>query len=120
MDIYQNGERNVNSQILNIILSILLIIFTFAGVVQMFDLEDVLDELKIAYLPETKYYLEHRKEYHHYLYFIIVSLTTVGYGDITPKSFSAQLTMLVFVFFILAVIPSQTDELINLSNAQTI
>ena len=28
--------------------------------------------------------------------------------------------MLVFVFFILAVIPSQTDELINLSNAQTI
>ena len=120
MDIYQNGEKSVNSQILNIILSIVLIIFTFAGVVQMFDLEDVLEELKIAYLPETKYYLEHRKEYHHYLYFIIVSLTTVGYGDITPKSFLSQLTMLVFVFFILAVIPSQTDELINLSNAQTI
>ena len=120
LDIYQHGEKSVNSQILNIILSILLIIFTFAGVVQMFDLEDVLEELKIAYLPETKYYLEHRKQYHHYLYFIIVSLTTVGYGDITPKSIMSQLTMLVFVFFILAVIPSQTDELINLSNAQTI
>ena len=120
MDIYQHGEKSVKSQILNIILSILLIIFTFAGVVQMFDLENVIDQLKIAYLPETNYYLNHRKQYHHYVYFIIVSLTTVGYGDITPISILAKFTMVVFVFFILAVIPSQTDELINLSNAQTI
>ena len=120
MDIYQHGEKSVKSQILNIILSILLIIFTFAGVVQMFDLENVIDQLKIAYLPETHYYLNHRKQYHHYVYFIIVSLTTVGYGDITPISILAKFTMVVFVFFILAVIPSQTDELINLSNAQTI
>ena len=114
MDIYQHGEKSVKSQILNIILSILLIIFTFAGVVQMFDLENVIDQLKIAYLPETHYYLNHRKQYHHYVYFIIVSLTTVGYGDITPISILAKFTMVVFVFFILAVIPSQTDELINL------
>ena len=120
MDIYQHGEKSVKSQILNIILSLLLIIFTFAGVVHMFDLGNVLDELKISYLPEDQYYLNHRKQYHHYVYFIIVSLTTVGYGDITPISFLSKLTMLIFVFFILAVIPSQTDELINLSNAQTI
>ncbi len=33
MDIYQHGEKSVKSQILNIILSILLFIFTFASVV---------------------------------------------------------------------------------------
>ena len=86
----------------------------------MLDLENVLDQLKIAYLPEDKYYLNHRKQYHHYLYFIVVSLTTVGYGDITPLSVLSKLTTLVFVFFILAVIPNQTDELITLSNAETI
>ena len=120
MDIYQNGEKSVKSQILNIILSILLIIFIFAGEVQIYDYDDVIDQLKLSYLEESRYYLNHRKYYHHYIYFIIVSLTTVGYGDIMPISVLSKFTMVFFVIFILAVIPSQTDELISLSNAQTI
>ena len=119
-EIYQKGEKSVKSQILNIILSILLIIFIFAGVVQMLDYENVIDQLKLAYSEEKRYFLNLRKHYHHYLYFIIVSLTTVGYGDITPISILSQFTMVVFIVFILAVIPNQTDELITLSNAQTI
>ena len=120
MDIYQNDEKSVKSQILNIILSILLIIFIFAGEVQIYDYDDVIDQLKLSYLEESRYYLNHRKYYHHYIYFIIVSLTTVGYGDIMPISVLSKFTMVFFVIFILAVIPSQTDELISLSNAQTI
>ena len=120
MDIYQNGEKSVKSQILNIILSILLIIFIFAGEVQIYDYDDVIDQLKLSYLEESRYYLNHRKYYHHYIYFIIVSLTTVGYGDIMPISVLSKFTMVFFVIIILAVIPSQTDELISLSNAQTI
>ena len=89
-------------------------IFIFAGEVQIYDYDDVIDQLKLSYQEESRYYLNHRKYYHHYIYFIIVSLTTVGYGDITPISILAKFTMVVFVFFILAVIPSQTDELINL------
>jgi len=98
----------------------LLIIFIFAGVVQMLDYENVIDQLNLAYSEEKRYFLNLRKHYHHYLYFIIVSLTTVGYGDITPMSILSQFTMVVFIVFILAVIPNQTDELITLSNAQTI
>ena len=120
MDIYQNGEKSVKSQILNIILSILLIIFIFAGEVQIYDYDDVIDQLKLSYLEESRYYLNHRKYYHHYIYFIIVSLTTVGYGDIMPISVLSKFTMVFFVIFISVVIPSQTDELISLSNAQTI
>ena len=120
MDIYQNGEKSVKSQILNIILSILLIIFIFAGEVQIYDYDNVIEQLKLSYGEESRYYLNHRKYYHHYIYFIIVSLTTVGYGDIMPISVLSKFTMIFFVIFILAVIPNQTDELINLSNAQTI
>ena len=120
MDIYQNGEKSVKSQILNIILSILLIIFIFAGEVQIYDYDNVIEQLKLSYDEESRYYLNHRKYYHHYIYFIIVSLTTVGYGDIMPISVLSKFTMIFFVIFILAVIPNQTDELINLSNAQTI
>ena len=120
MDIYQNGEKSVKSQILNIILSILLIIFIFAGEIQIYDYDNVIEQLKLSYDEESRYYLNHRKYYHHYIYFIIVSLTTVGYGDIMPISVLGKFTMIFFVIFILAVIPNQTDELINLSNAQTI
>ena len=120
MDIYQNGEKSVKSQILNIILSILLIIFIFAGEVQIYDYDNVIEQLKLSYDEESRYYLNHRKYYHHYIYFIIVSLTTVGYGEIMPISVLSKFTMIFFVIFILAVIPNQTDELINLSNAQTI
>ena len=39
MELLHHGEKNVNNQILNIIISILLIIFIFSGIVQIFDLE---------------------------------------------------------------------------------
>ena len=120
MELLHHGEKNVNNQILNIIISILLIIFIFSGIVQIFDLENVLDELKISYIPEKHHFLNLRKNYHHYIYFVVVSLTTVGYGDITPLSVSSQVTIVFFVFVILIVIPDKTDELITLSTAQTI
>ena len=122
IDIIQTREKSVKvkTQILNIVFTLILVILIFAGVIQMLDLEDVDEQLKTDFGTESRLYLKLRRSFHHYLYFIIVSLTTVGYGDIIPITIFSQIMILVLVVFILVVIPDQTTELINLSNAQTI
>ena len=46
-----------------------------------------------------------RKDFHHCIYFIIVSLTTVGYGKIIPLSISGKLIIVFLVIVILVVVP---------------
>ena len=120
MDIIQSREKSVKNQILNIIFTLLMIIFLFAGVIQMLDLGIVEESLKIEFRVEERNNLILRQYFHHYLYFIIVSLTTVGYGEIMPKSILSQFMIIALVMVILVVVPDQTNELINLSNSQTI
>ena len=120
VDIIQSREKSVKNQILNIIFTLLLIIFLFAGVIQMLDFDNVEENLKIEFRVEERLNLLLRRHFHHYLYFIIVSLTTVGYGEITPKSILSQAMIIALVIVILLVVPDQTSELINLSNSQTI
>ena len=120
IDFIQSKEKSVKNQILNIIFTILLIILIFAGVIHMLDLENIEEKLKIEYNIEKRHNLELRQHFHHYLYFIIVSLTTVGYGEIRPVSFLSQFMIIALVVVIVIVIPNQTNELINLSNFQTI
>ena len=120
MDIIQSKEKSVKNQILNIIFTILLIIFISAGIIQILDLENIEEKLKIEFRIEERNNLILRQYFHHYLYFIIVSLTTVGYGEIMPLSILSQVVVICLVVVILLVIPDQTNELINLSNSQTI
>ena len=120
MDVIQSKEKSVKSQILNIIFTILLIIFISAGIIQILDLENIEAKLKIEFRVEERNNLKLRQYFHHYLYFIIVSLTTVGYGEIIPLSILSQFLVICLVVIIFIVIPDQTNDLINLSNFQTI
>ena len=120
IDLFSAGEKNVNSQIINIIVTLVSIILVWGGIIQMLDLGYVEENLKITFdtLPRRNLLL--RKYFHHYIYFSIVSLTTVGYGEIIPQSYLAQWMIIMLVVVILVVVPDKTSELINLSNAQTI
>lgn len=39
------------------------------------------------------------------LYFILITASTVGYGDITPKSLEARIVVMVFIIVALSVVP---------------
>lgn len=38
-------------------------------------------------------------------YFILITASTVGYGDITPKSFEAKVVVMVFIIVALSIVP---------------
>ena len=120
VDLLQTGEKDAKIQIINIILTLFSVILIWAGVMQLSELTYVETNLKTTFDPLNKNNLNLRKDYHHYVYFIIASITTVGYGEIMPNTILGKFLIVLLVIVILVVIPEQTNELINLSNAQTI
>lgn len=52
--------------------------------------------------------------FHTSMYFVGVTLLTVGYGDIAPVSAEAQLIVVVFLLLTLVLVPRSTSELLRL------
>ncbi len=55
------------------------------------------DEFRV--IPSTEY------EFHDMLYFLIITITTVGYGDIYPHTIYGQMLSIGIIFVILSFIP---------------
>ena len=119
IELFQGEEKSVFSQIIYIIITLIIMVLIWAGIIQMSDLGEVTRRLGITYKPFPRHNLLLRKQFHHYIYFSLVSLTTVGYGEVIPYTFLGKLMIVLMVIIILVVVPEQTNEIINLSNAQT-
>ena len=120
IELLQGNEKNVNTQIIYVIIILSTIIFIWTGIIQITDLGEVDRRIKITFETLARKNLLLRTQFHHYLYFSLVSLTTVGYGEIIPYSTLGRLMIVLMVVVILVVVPEQTNEIINISNAQTI
>ena len=120
IELFQGDDKNVNTQIIYIIIIFLSIIFIWTGLVQISDLGEVSRRLSITFETLSRRNLLLRRQFHHYLYFSLVSLTTVGYGEIVPFTFLGRMLIVFMVVIILVVVPEQTNEIINLYNAQNI
>jgi hypothetical protein len=57
--------------------------------------------------------------FHSMIYFVVVTLATVGYGDITPYSQSGRVCVIIFIGVVLVLIPKQTNELMRLMGMQS-
>ena len=110
----------VTSQIITIISNLLVLVLLLGGSIQVFDLGYVEENLKLAYDTLSRKNLLLRKDFHHYLYFGIVTLTTVGYGDIMPKEIFSKMAVVIISIFMLFYVPQQIDKLLTLLNNQTI
>lgn len=113
------NENNVRKQIFTILNTLLNMIFIISGLMQIVErtemdrlIKSETDELSIL-----QYKL--RKQFHHYLYYTIVSTSTVGFGDISPITVLGKLIFIILVFMILIVIQHHINDLITLSNAQS-
>ena len=57
--------------------------------------------------------------YNEMLYFVVVTISTVGYGDIVPRSEWGRFFVMCFIIVAIVVLPQQTNELIRLRGIQS-
>lgn len=57
--------------------------------------------------------------FHDSLYFLIVTLTTVGYGEITPFSIPGKLIIICIILITIVIVPKQIDDLMRLISMQS-
>ena len=48
------------------------------------------------------------------IYFVVITLTTIGYGDVNPDSKLGQVTVVFLIICALVIIQKQTNELIRI------
>ena len=53
------------------------------------------------------------------LYFVIITLLTVGYGDINPTNTISKCIVMFIIVFTIFFIPKQTNELLRLMSLQS-
>lgn len=57
--------------------------------------------------------------FHDALYFVVVTLFTVGYGDINPSSNSSWICTLLLIWITIILMPTQTSDLLRLMRMQS-
>lgn len=85
-----------------LVLSIIVMILFFASVMQF---------LEYTYQPHA---------YHTWMYYIWVTISTVGYGDITPRSTQGRVAAMGIIGFSIISIPKMTNELIEKMALQSV
>ena len=65
-------------------------------------------------------YLERGISFNTWLYYTFVTLTTVGYGDITPQSVFGRFAAMGYIFMAITVVPSMTNALVSKMSATSI
>lgn len=102
-----------------IINTLLMMVAVCSGIIQILEKDDLETKLSVAYDEFGRDQLLFRRSYHHYIYFIIVTISTVGYGDIIPYTIEGRIVIMTLVLFTLVLIPKQTNDLVQLMGAQS-
>ena len=110
----RKSPRKPPSPLHSIGFTILSITFVTTAVIELCE---NLPELQPEELPLSH---EHGLLFHNAYYFVITTITTVGYGDIAPITGLGKLTIMAMIGGAFLLIPKQTNELIALLSTQSV
>ena len=77
----------------------------------------------ILFFAAVMKYLEHsihNYRFHTWMYYVMVTISTVGYGDIAPMSTMGRIAAMCFIAVAIVTIPKMTNELIEKMALQSI
>ena len=105
--------NKVHYEVLHIIINITVFIMIITGVVQTisyhyYDSFEVPISMNNDILSTTR-----SLYYHECLYFIIVTITTVGYGDIYPTTTLSRMLMIIIMILSFMIIPTLLSDLVK-------
>jgi len=103
---FKIGDTDVNRQIMTIVLTLLSIIYISAGLFQIVENEYRSQEMQL--------------QFHLTIYFVVVTIATVGYGDIVPTTELGKILVITLIVITFILVPKQTNDLYNLMNAQSV
>ncbi|TMW68163.1 hypothetical protein Poli38472_007835 [Pythium oligandrum] len=98
--------RGFDYELCVLIFMIFTVIFVAAGIFQILDEDYYRDNDLPAF------------EFHDAVYFVSVTISTVGYGDISPKTTASQFFVIAIICVVVTVIPRQVNRLWELSRLQ--
>jgi len=106
------NENEVVKCIINVIISFAVIIFFFASIFRITEL----DELEYLIInPENRVYsLNTQTSFHEFIYYTVITLSTVGYGDIYPISETSRIVIICLIILAAYMIPLKTGDLLAL------
>ena len=97
-------QRRTNEQIrylYKLALTLISIIFISSSIILELENDNIRKKIE-----EKEYYDYKLYQFHDILYFEAVTLTTIGFGDITPKSDLGRLAVIITVGIVIAVLPA--------------
>ena len=106
------NENDVVKHVLNMVLEFVTIILVTCCIYRIVEIE-VINNYIIN--PDNREYsLEGITQFHDFLYFIVVTIATVGYGEIYPLSEEGRIVIICLIFLAAYMIPKETGQLLTL------
>ncbi|GBG26292.1 Calcium-activated potassium channel subunit alpha-1 [Hondaea fermentalgiana] len=106
--ILSNATSEISQQLTMLVTTVVTAAFFCAGIVHIFE-NDYRESHHLATL-----------EFHEACYFVVVTISTVGYGDINPESDLSKLAVMILICAALVYIPKSTNHLVSLMSARSV
>lgn len=106
------NENDVIKHVFSMALEFLAMILVAACMIRIVEIDDINEY--ILHPDYRQYSLSSQTQFHHFLYYIVVTIPTVGYGDIYPLTEQGRIVMVVLILMTAYLIPKETGTLFPL------
>ena len=106
------NENEVIKCIINILILSIFIILFFASIFRIVELSYL--DLLIMHPKNRLYKFKNQVKFHEFLYFTVITISTVGYGDIYPISEGGRALIICLIILASFYIPKKTGEILSI------
>ena len=106
------SQNEVVKCITNVIISTIFIIFLFSSLFRIAEMDQI---EYFIFNPDTRlHHFETQTKFHQFLYFTVITFSTVGYGDIYPLTEEGRVLIIFLIIIAAYYIPSKTGEMVSI------
>ena len=106
------NENEVVKSVINVLILSVFIILLFSSIFRIVEIEQV---NSLIMHPDTRFYkFKPQTKFHEFLYFTVITISTVGYGDIYPISEGGRILIICLIILAAYYIPLKTGEILSI------